>query len=270
MKLSAIVPVIKNALPDIMIVNMLSAFILILHCTNIAAAEDPITSIHIVSPVWENYTNKDGSTGLYWEVLHAVYDPMHIQLNIENVPFKRAQKMVADTFADAIPAISPLTDTYCYASKHCLDFLMVIALYNPEKIPEWNGIMSLNNRKVGWVRGYDYEKRIDFKMEYFELSDLQNAMEMLMNDRIDIVLDYITDLETVAEKINMDLTQYNIQEVFSDPLYMGFAKTDRGKKLLAVYDDQIELLYRSGKLRKIYLKWGYVFKKDKFEFRYVK
>jgi polar amino acid transport system substrate-binding protein len=256
-------------LPDVMNIKVFSVFIIILLYINIAVAEVPITAIHIVSPVWENYTNEDGITGLYWEVLHSVFDPVGIDLEIETVPFKRAQKMVADNFADAIPAVSPETDTYCYKSRRCLDFLMVIALYNPKKIQEWDGIDTLRNYKVGWVRGYDYEKRIDIKMEYYELSNLENAMEMLMNGRIDIILDYITGLDAVADKINMDLTQYTTREVFPDPMYMGFAKTDHAGKLLAIYDERIESLYRSGKLQKIYWKWGYEFKKDKFEFSYA-
>src|SRR5690554_5285993 len=52
-----------------------------------------IKAISVVAPEWEGFTNKDGS-GLYWELLRAIYEPVGITVKTANVPWNRAMKMV--------------------------------------------------------------------------------------------------------------------------------------------------------------------------------
>lgn len=233
-----------------------------------AGAQEKPTSVLAVSAEWEGYSQSDGS-GLYWDVLQAAYAPVGITVNIQIVPWRRAQKMMEDHLADVIPALSPYTDTCCLFSEHLLDNGQIAAMFKPQNFPTWNGIESLQGKRVGWLRGYDYEKRLPFEVKKYEFESVESGLQILEKDRIDILLDYDYTIESAAENLNLDLNRFTIVEALPDPLYMGFSKTPRGQQLLEIYDKQIEALYQSGELQKIYQKWGFEFEQDQFLFRYV-
>jgi polar amino acid transport system substrate-binding protein len=46
-------------------------------------------SITIATPVWKGWTNEDG-TGLYFELLKLVYEPVGVSVQYEFVPWARA------------------------------------------------------------------------------------------------------------------------------------------------------------------------------------
>ena len=232
-----------------------------------AHAQEQPTSIHVVSPVWENYTNEDG-TGLYWDVLKAVYEPVGIALHVEFVPWKRAIFLIETEKADAIPSATPLDVESCDLSERMLDSSTVVAIFKPETIPDWQGEASLEGKKVAWIRGYDFQMRLQVTVAYHEINNLTSGLAMLEKGYIDVLMDYREGIE--AEKPStMDLTEYRIEELFPEPMYMGFGKTPRGQQLLKIYDERIEQLYQSGELQKIYAKWGFVFTPGKFEFHQV-
>ncbi len=78
---------------------ILLAVVMAIYVSPHAMAED--SSIFVVAEKWEGYTNDDG-TGLYWELLRLVYEPIGIKLKYKNFPYARAQKMVRGKKADAI------------------------------------------------------------------------------------------------------------------------------------------------------------------------
>lgn len=58
------------------------------------------TEIHLVSDAWHGLTRKDG-TGLYFDLIRAVFQRQQIKLRINIYPYARAVQAVKDKRADA-------------------------------------------------------------------------------------------------------------------------------------------------------------------------
>jgi polar amino acid transport system substrate-binding protein len=232
----------------------------------ITFAAEPITTFHVVSPVWENYTNADG-TGLYWELLRAVYAPAGLTFTTETVPYKRAQQMLVNGQADILPGISMATDTCCAFSKRILDIGMMVAFFKKATIPDWQGERSLAGKSVAWIRGYSLQQQLHVKVQIREISNEESGVAMVQQDHVDVFVDYDDNIQRIAQERHLDWNQYRMEDAIPDDLYMGFSKNDRGQQLRAIYDERIEELYQSGELQKIYAKWDYVFTPGKFEFK---
>lgn len=67
-------------------------------------AVEKVDSVRFITEEWPGYTEKDG-TGLYWEVLKTVYEPVAIKIEYTLVPWNRAKKTVL-VEADALVASS--------------------------------------------------------------------------------------------------------------------------------------------------------------------
>ena len=57
-----------------------------------------------------------------------------------------------------------------------------------------------------------------------------------------------------TNKVNM--SPYEMRVVFTKPLYMRFANTEKSKKLIEIYDTQMVKLLKAGEIEEIFNKWG--------------
>jgi polar amino acid transport system substrate-binding protein len=232
-------------------------------CT--VGAEERITTIRLITSEWPGYTNKDG-TGLYFDVIKAVYEPEGIQIKFELVPWKRAQAMVKKT-ADAIvgETIMPEED-YLYP-QWPIDIEELTVMFKKGKAAEWKGEASLENKTVSWIRGYDFQTFLNVNMTIREIDDLRSGLLMLENDRIDFLVDYIDGIEEEAQNIQktlnpkFDLAQYQMESLrVGEKVYVAFVNSERGKKLVEIFDRRMAQLYESGVLDTMYknfTQWHY-------------
>lgn len=65
-----------------------------------ADGHPPVAEIVIASEVWAGHTNADGS-GLGWDILRKVYEPVGVRLKIRSVPYTRSVGLVQRHEADA-------------------------------------------------------------------------------------------------------------------------------------------------------------------------
>ncbi|MCP4671759.1 MAG: transporter substrate-binding domain-containing protein [Desulfobacula sp.] len=226
---------------------------------------DDIKTIHVVCDEWEGYTNKDG-TGAYWEVVKAVYEPLGIKVKTMVMPWKRAEMTVANKMADA------LLGAYYYKYKEGKEYLYpkwhisiedpVIAVFKKGTIKDWEskGIKSLAGKRVVWIRGYDFDKTLlnGIRVKKHEINRHIQGLSMVDRGRMDVFLDYKYDTAPVAKKNGIDLDKHFEIKLakLGDKLFVAFAITERSEKLIKIFDERITKLANSGKIAKIYLKWG--------------
>jgi polar amino acid transport system substrate-binding protein len=245
--------------------SLLFVFGVVLSHVFTVCAEDRVTTIRLITSEWPGYTNKDG-TGLYFDVLKAVYEPEGIQIKFELVPWKRAQAMVKKT-ADAIvgETIMPEED-YLYP-KWPIDVEEVTAIFKKAKVAEWKGEASLENKTVSWIRGYDFQMYLHVNLKVLEVDSVQSGLLMLDKDRMDFLIDYIDGIEEEAQNIqktvdhNFDLAQYQMEPLrLGAKVYVAFVNSARGKKLVEIFDRRMAQLYESGVLDTMYknfTQWHY-------------
>jgi len=216
-----------------------------------------IKQISIVSEEWENNTHKDG-TGLYWDIIRKVYDIENIKMKIKIVPYARSVHMVKMQKADAWVASYINEEPFPLYPKWHFDADVVSALFKKVKFPDWKGVNSLSNKKVGWIRGYDYNEYIDIKMQVDELNSRKSALGLLVKDRLDVFIDAIVEIKNELEnkdllkKIGFKIDDYRIEKLLQLNLYLAFINNDRGKQLRSIWDKNFPILLKNGTIKALF------------------
>ena len=221
-----------------------------------------VKDISVVSEPLPGLTNEDG-TGLYWDILRAIYEPAGIAVKFEAVPLKRAQMMIGDQSADA------MLGHYRGDSK---DFIFpqwhysaqnICAIFKKGRL-NWNGQHSLVGKRVAWIRGAEYDKYLSVPVVGDEKSDHVGPLLMLNVDRIDVFLDDRAELlktfQVSADRLKKEgfaSENFQIEDVLELKLYPAFADTPRGRKLAEIFDDRMPQLLSSGKLEALFKQWNY-------------
>ena len=224
-----------------------------------------IETINIATPEWEGQTNKDG-TGLFFDIIRSVYEPLRITMNFQLVPWKRAEQMVMAGKADALLDMykedmpeSILSPMYPLVVEHS------VAVLKKDRIKEWKGPVSLDGMHAVWIRGYDYHKSRHLKglkLKWTEIDDYTNAWNMLDSRRVDVYLDAYLDVRNFIKANNIHAPGYRLEIIGSDKGYVVFSKSEKGEELARIYDKRIIELFESGELKKIFEKWNYPFSPD--------
>jgi len=241
-------------------------FAMIVLFGNTARAEDePLTTIRLLTSEWPGYTNKDG-TGLYFDVIKAVYEPEGIQIVFQLLPWKRAQSLVKKT-ADAIVGETILPEEDYLYPEWPIDVEEVTVMFKKTAIAEWKGEASLENKTVGWIRGYDFQMYLQTAMKIQEVDTLQSGLLMLDNGRLDVLIDYedliAEEVENIrkTEKPDFDLSKYQMESLrLGAKVYVAFVNSARGKRLVEIFNRRMAQLYESGKLDEMYksfTQWHY-------------
>ncbi|MCP4108631.1 MAG: amino acid ABC transporter substrate-binding protein [Desulfobacteraceae bacterium] len=126
-------------------------------------------------------------------------------------------------------------------------------------IKEWKSQESLANKKVAWERGFGWDEVgiVTVKVKLHEFTKLEHAMKMLIRRRIDFILDYQQRTEKVVKELGISDQVEILPNIMKGPkYYMVFASTEKGKKLVEIWDKEMERLHKSGQLHKMYEQWG--------------
>ena len=219
------------------------AVVLLSLYTMVARAETLI----VATDVWEDYSNEDG-TGYYLDLLKAIYEPKGINIDVKYVPYKRSVEMVDNKKADMMLGAYEGEEIVGVYGKYPIELDVVDAAVSPELAKE-----SLSGKKVGAVRGNEFNSYTNVSMKYREVSNLRSLLKMLNHQRIDAVLDYEVDIRSAGKAIG-EASRFEIKTgVLSNPSYFVFANSARGEKMRKIFDEEFIKLYRDGKVQNIYL-----------------
>lgn len=224
------------------------------------ALSSSLTDMLVVSEPLQDLTNKDG-TGLYWDILRAIYESQGIKVKVEAVPLKRAQYLIEKQAADV------MLGHYRGDSKNMIfpqwhyNAQTISAIFKKGSL-NWNGEQSLVGKKVAWIRGADYNKYLSVPVSFEEKSDHMGPLLMLQSDRIDVFLDDNEELlktfQLSADRLQQagfSRNDYQVETLLVLKLYPAFADTTRGRKLADIFDNQMPQLISSGKLKAMFDKW---------------
>ncbi len=212
-----------------------------------------IKDVFAVSEEWEDCTNADG-TGLYWDILREVYKLDGIELKHQNAPYARCAKMVQGKEADIlVGCYYKEKEGMLYPAKEAfMDADKVVVLFKDGG--SYTDQKSLEGKKVGWVRGYDYDKYLEVKVEKQEFGSREQGVKMVQAGRIDFLLDAAVDIEGLDEKLLAGVKVHDCMKLY---LYYAFQDTERGKKLIGIYEKNLAKLKESGQLKELFEKYEF-------------
>lgn len=216
-----------------------------------------VDMIRVSSEQWDGATHRDGS-GLYWDIIRAVYEPAGIAVQHRIVPYARSIREVTVTDkADAwVASYMDEIEGPLYPEMH-FDADYVGAVYNPELTRGVNGQETLEGREVGWMRGYAYDQYLSVEVNATQIDNRHGGLRMVKEGRIDFFVDAQVEIDTALEKTGLGelLESGTVLEL---PLYLGFADTERGRELRKIWDRRMQELLVDGTISKLYreYEWG--------------
>lgn len=234
------------------------------------AEKNKIENIDVVTPQWEAQTNADG-TGLFFEIVQRVYEPLGIKMNYKLVPWKRALKMVSSKKADAMLCVwkQDASEQGHLIPNFPLFVEYTGVVFKKSRITSWRGLKTLDGKSAVWLRGYDFHTvpqlaAISIK-NWTEVDDYDRAWLLLANDRYDVYIDALIDLENYIATKPVDMALYQMEVLWGENTYVAFAPTEKSRLLIDIYDSRIRVLFKTGELQKIYEKWGVRFSPEPWQ-----
>ncbi len=213
---------------------------LLLSLLSVGVTASQPDSVRICTPEWEFYTQKDG-TGLYHELWAAVFKSAGINVDVKYVPFKRCVK----SFSNSKKKTNTKANDYdAYAGGYGkeggiipywhIGVDLITVAYKKGEIEKWTGEALLNGQRVGWERGFEYDKYgvVNVKIQLKEFSKLKSGIQMLASDRIDFLLDYSTAIGKTASELGLSEQIEMAPDVLPGPkYYMIFSDTEKDGRL---------------------------------------
>ncbi|GGA71656.1 hypothetical protein GCM10011369_11800 [Neiella marina] len=218
------------------------------------------SELTVVSEELVDLTNADGS-GLYWDILRAIYQPRGIEVIAKVVPLKRAQLMTEKSHADAMLGHHRGDSTQMIFPQWHYGSQQIYALFSPARL-NWQGISTLQGTPAAWVRGANYDAYLPLEMQFEQSIDHLGPLLMLASGRVDVVLDDGIELQKNfrrhAERLMLagfDSNEYQLEKVLDLKLYLAFTNTAKGRKMANIFDEQLPMMLRNGQLEALYRKW---------------
>lgn len=228
-------------------------WLLIVLCafTSLVQAQDVPSKVMLASEEWNDYTNKDGS-GLAWDVLRQVFEPAGITLQTRSVPYTRsvglAQRGEVDGWVGSYrdEATGVLYPHWNFDSDH----IYALGLASTPAPT----VATLGNYRLAWVRGYKYEEYLPNVHRFNQIERRDGILPMLQHARADFYIDALTEAKYVLNQAD-DPSKFTLTHIAELPLYIGFADNERGRALMAVFDQRMAALVKSGELKAIFEHW---------------
>ncbi len=221
-------------------------------CTPALSTE--IHKLTLLTSPWEKYTEKDG-TGLYFELIDKTLGME--KFNTKLIPWKRAQTEFKKNKGDLLVGESTLNKD-CHFPKWAIDADFFSLFYLKSTIKDKPLAHDLHNKfKIVWVRGYGLHESAPEISKYEEVDDMKQGIDMVLKRRADILIDYDEDLKDYIKSRKLNPTEHNVEpsSISGDYIYVCFKKNKEGESLAEQFDQKMNQMYKSGELKKIYLKY---------------
>ena len=222
--------------------------------TFVAEAEQmPVPGkIVLASEQWNDYTNQDGS-GLAWDLLRQIFEPAGITLQTRSVPYTRSvgltQRGEVDGYVGSYrnEASAVLYPRWNFDADHIYALGLATA-----PTPT---LATLGDYRLAWVRGYKYEQYMPSVRRFNQIERRSGILPMLQHGRADFYIDALTEAKYLLSQSH-EPALFKLTHIAELPLYIGFADSERGRALMAVYDQRLTSLVKTGELKGIFARWN--------------
>ena len=219
------------------------------------ARVDTPKDIVLASDAWHDLTRKDG-TGLYFDLIRAVYARAGVQVSTQIMPYARTVVMVRDKRVDAwVASFLNEKDFPLYPKWH-FDRNAQMVVFRADTANPFKDQASLGNRKVAWLRDFGLDRYILVPMRATEVDTIASGFAMVESKRVDFFIGAKSDLADHIRDAKVDMAPYRMEFVLNLGLYLAFANTPKGAALRTIWDAQMETLHRDPAFRAIYKKYG--------------
>lgn len=220
--------------------------------------EHKVRTLRFVAPEWENQTHKDGS-GLYWEVIKAVYEPLGFKIRTNNVSWSLAMQLVeeSDRFTAIVGEYNDSEHNLLFP-KNAIDVEYLYVAYLKSNNVDWVGKENLTSKRVSWLKDYEIMPADEIDFTLVEYKQAKRGIEKLKSGEVDFFMDEENVLieNILANEYSLDDFEIKMVPPGTD-LFVGFAHRPDTKLLRDIFDLRMSAMWESGKLSEIYRKWEF-------------
>ncbi|MBF0383603.1 MAG: transporter substrate-binding domain-containing protein [Magnetococcales bacterium] len=220
-------------------------------------AQEPITQVKLALNEFRIGDNK--FTDKMYSFALNIFRSQGIDVTSVTKPFLRATQELDKGLVDGhAGTFASKWKGYIYPRWH-YHVSNMSALFIRDKNNTWKGYESLSGKRIGWPKGYFlhvfFDKNVPIQL--LEIVDMKQCIRLLIADRLDYCIEgLITGLQPAMYEMELNLDEFQTETVFLEPAYIRFLDTPRSRQLINIFDKQMDRLYQSGELEKIYNKLG--------------
>lgn len=207
--------------------------------------------IHLVTATWEGFANPD-QTGYYFDILQRTFPAPEWQLDVQFMPFARTLYLIESNRVDMILSVYKGDVKKSLLSEEPVELDSIDAAVTPQIAASWSGIESLSHKKVQAMLAYRYNMLTSTPMFYEESSDMLSMLNSVNVGRIDALLDYKKNLESLIPQLKEPQQFVIIQGVLNAEIFFAFANTEKGQMLKQQFDMAHKKLIDSGEQNRLY------------------
>lgn len=217
--------------------------------------------IIVSTELWEPGYTREGGDGLYEEIINTIYQQYQVEFQYED--YMRTKALVKNKTVDFWLGAYKDEEDYAYYPEIPIDFDEVVALRFKSNLSP-NEQISFLNAKMVWFKGYKYDCYFpDLALQGYEVREIDAALRMLRNGKVDFILGDETEIEELLTKSGLQVAEFEVHFFGLLGLYPGFAKTERAQQLLSIWDEKMRQMIESGQLKALFTKHdleeGYLF-----------
>jgi len=213
-----------------------------------------IEKVLIMSESWKNWTNTD-STGLVFDLVNSIFSTYGIDVEINYVPYDVSVKNLIEKKTDiAVGVYENEIENIIYPKwNFTIDNISAVCLKNTNT--KWNGEKNIENKKCGYIKGYNYDKYFSVSILPVEKETRAELMSALDNHEIDFFLDTVIEIDDYFNSNNIVKNNYEIKHLKNLKIYFGFQNSKKGIKLKDHWDLMFKNYFYNGYFKKFYEKW---------------
>lgn len=229
-----------------------------------ASGEGRITSVHLVEEGnWPPFTPDkygDVKEGLSYELMHAIFSRLDIEIDLELLPMKRLLAHLANGDKDAATMISVnsermLTLEFTKPMLHNKEFAYFLADRKPPF--EWNGFESLKGLRIGVTAGHNYgDEFIDaiarLELNIEKVNTEEQNFKKLVARRIDVLLCNEAPANEIMRRLDLAGKIIHVSKPYYIKDYsIAFSKKSPAKKLIPEVNAVIKRMKEDGSIEAI-------------------
>lgn len=215
-----------------------------------------INMVNVVAAEWPEFTNKDG-TGLYWDILRAVYEPAGIRVKPATLPWDRALKMVTEhRVYHAIVGEARNSSAALLYPRYAIDVEYLSIIYPLAAGIRWQGMNTLKGKTIGWMKGQPVIPPAQRNFKLREYRSSAEGLQWLQQGKIDMMVDEWDAIQLALEDAGVGMDYFEVQDMpYGHDVYVAFAEGPVSEYLISEYNRRIPELIASGELQALYRKW---------------
>lgn len=237
-----------------LLLAVLCAFALVAQDKRITAAADP----------WPPFIDPDNkSQGLSMEILRAALATQGYQVDLQVIPWARAEAGVKSGSIDVLPDTWMTEDRkkdLLFSEPYAANEIRFIKKKGDPF--EFTGLESLTGKTVGTVRGYGYGdaflKAVNFKRD--EGNDFVTNIRKLLAGRFPLTLEDMlvaTDILKKADPKLLDGIEFTKNSLSVNKLYVTVGlKNPKGAAIIEAFNKGLVEIRANGKLAGIFAAYG--------------